>query len=84
MKIEDFNLVTVKGKQYYIYNYVGKLKNIENISIVLSYPKDAFQNNGSLRIFISLDKSLNQLENLTLYTDRWAIESFFRDCKTYL
>lgn len=84
LKIEDFNLVTVKGKQYYIYNYVGNLKDRENISIILSYPKNSFKNNGALRIFISLDKSLTPLETLTQYTDRWAIEPFFRDCKTYL
>jgi Transposase DDE domain. len=37
-----------------------------------------------LKTFISLEKSLAQLDILTQYTDRWAIEPFFRDCKTYL
>ena len=37
LNIEDFDLVTVKGKQYYIYNYVGNLKDRKNVSIVLSY-----------------------------------------------
>ena len=84
LNIEDFDLVTVKEKQYYIYNYLGKLKDRKNISIILSYPKDSFQKDKALKAFISLDKTLNPLDTLTQYTDRWAIEPFFRDCKTYL
>lgn len=84
LNIEDFDLVTVKDQEYYIYNYQGKLKDIKNVSIVLSYPKDAFQNEGALKTFISLDMEISPLELLTQYTDRWAIEPFFRDCKTYL
>ena len=84
LNIDNFSLVTVKNKQYYIYNYVGDLKDIKNISIVFSYPKDSFQEEGSLKTFISLDTSLEALDILTQYTDHWAIEPFFRDCKTYL
>ena len=84
LSIEDFDLVTVKDTQYYVYNYVGNLKDRNNVSIILSYPKDAFQKDKALKAFISLDTTLNQLEILTQYTDRWAIEQFFRDCKTYL
>lgn len=84
LNIEDFDLVTVKGNQYYIYNYVGNLKDRKNISIVLSYPINAFQKDKALKTFISLDKSLTPLDILTQYTDRWAIEPFFRYCKTYL
>ena len=84
LNIEDFDLVTVKDNQYYIYNYVGYLKDRKNVSITLSYPKDVFQKDGCLKAFISLDTSLSPLDILTQYTDRWAIEPFFRDCKTYL
>lgn len=82
--VEDFNLVTVKNQQYYIYNYVGNLKDMKNISITLSYPKESLKEDGSLKAFISLDTDLKPLDILTQYTDRWAIELFFRDCKTYL
>ncbi|SUY45148.1 transposase, IS4 [Clostridium putrefaciens] len=66
LNIEDFDLVTVKDQQYYIYNYVGDLKGRKNVSITLSYPKDAFQKDGYLKAFISLDTSLSPLEILTL------------------
>lgn len=84
LNIDNFDLVTVKGKQYYIYNYVGNLKDRKNVSIVLSYPKDSFQKEGALKTFISLDISLKPLDILTQYTNRWAIEPFFRDCKSCL
>jgi hypothetical protein len=84
LKMEDFDLVTVKDQEYYIYNYVGDLKDRKNVSIVLSYPKESFQKEGALKTFISLNTSLNPLNILTQYTDRWAIEPFFRDCKSYL
>ena len=56
----------------------------KNVSIILSYPKDSFHDKGTLKAFISLDKSLTSLEILNQYSDRWAIEPFFRDCKSYL
>lgn len=84
LNIDDFDLVTVKDKEYYIHNYVGDLKDRKNISIILSYPKESFQKDGSLKTFISLANSLKPLDILTQYTDRWAIEPFFRDCKSHL
>lgn len=84
LDISDFNLVTVKKKEYYIYTYYGNLKDRKNVSIVISYPKDSFQEKGCLKTFISLDESLKPLEILTQYSDRWAIEPFFRDCKSCL
>ncbi|MGL4875043.1 MAG: transposase [Clostridium sp.] len=66
------------------YSYIGDLKDRKNVSIILSYPKDAFQKDKSLKTFISLDTSLAPLDILFQYADRWAIEPFFRDCKTYL
>lgn len=84
MNIEYFDLITVKGKQYYIYNYVVNLKDRKNISIILSYTRDSFQKDKVLKAFISLNESLTPLEILTQYIDHWAIELLFRDCKTYL
>jgi hypothetical protein len=81
---ESFDLVTVGDKEYYVYNYVGKLKDIKNISIQLSYPKGSFQKSGSLKAFISLDPLLSTVEILNKCQNRWVIEVFFRDCKKYL
>lgn len=84
LNIGDFDLVTVKDNDYYIYSYVGNLKDRKNVTIILSYSKESFHKDGALKTFISLDNSLTPLDILTQYTDRWAIEPFFRDCKTYI
>lgn len=57
---------------------------MKDVSITLSYPKESFKGDGSLKTFISLDTDLNPIDILTKYTDRWAIEPFFRDSKAYL
>lgn len=51
----DISLVTVGGKQFYVYRYEGRLNDIENAAILITYPKDAFQIPGALRAFISTD-----------------------------
>ncbi|CAG7838695.1 IS701 family transposase ISDha16 [Clostridium haemolyticum] len=81
---DSFDLVKVKGRHYYIYNYTGHLNDMKNVSIILSYPKESFQKEGSLKAFISTDLVLKPLDIIFKYTDRWAIEPFFRDCKNYL
>ena len=49
-----------------------------------SFPVDTMDNPNTLRAFISTDVSLSSEEILNVYVNRWAIEVFFRDCKTKL
>ena len=80
----DFNLVTVKNKNYYVYRYEGKLNGIENAVVLLSYPEKAFGNSKALRAFLSADVSLSTDEILSYYVCRWSSEVFFRQCKDKL
>lgn len=80
----DFNLVTVKNKNYYVYRYEGKLNGIENAVVLLSYPEKAFGNLKALRAFLSTNVSLSTDEILSCYVCRWSIEVFFRQCKDKL
>ena len=80
----DFNLVTVKSKNYYVYRYEGKLNGIENAVVLLSYPEKAFGKPKALRAFLSTDVSLSTGEILSCYVCRWPIEVFFRQCKDKL
>lgn len=80
----DFNLVTVKNKNYYVYRYEGKLNGIENAVVLLSYPEKAFGNLKALRAFLSTNVSLSTDEILSCYGCRWSIEVFFRQCKDKL
>lgn len=72
----DFNLVTVKNKNYYVYRYEGKLNGIENAVVLLSYPEKAFGTPKALRAFLSTDVSLSTDEILSCYVCRWSIEVF--------
>ena len=49
----EFDLVTVKKRNYYVYRYEGNLNGIENAVVLLSYPEKAFGNPKALRAFIS-------------------------------
>ena len=80
----DFDLVTVKNKNYYVYRYEGKLNGIENAVVLLSYPENAFGKPKALRAFISTDVSLSTNEILSYYVCRWSVEVFFRQCKDKL
>lgn len=84
LDINSFDLVTINKKEYYIYNYIDDLKDIKNVLIVLSYPKETFHDNNSLKAFISLNSKLKAVDILLQYTERWDIEPFFRDCKSNL
>ena len=69
----DFNLVTVKNQNYYVYRYEGKLNGVENAVVLLNYPEKAFGNPKALRAFLSTDVSLSTDEILFYYICRWSI-----------
>ena len=78
------SLVTVGGREFYVYRYEGKLNGISNAAVIFSYPKGAFGNRKALRIFISTNVGLSTQEILDTYTKRWPIELFFRQSKSKL
>ena len=77
----DVSLVTVGGRESYVYRYEGKLNDIPNAAVILSYPKEAFGNPRALRVFISTNAELSTQEILDTYSRRWPIELFFRQSK---
>ena len=77
----DIRLVTVGSRQYHVYRYEGNLNGTENAVVLITYPKGQFHNPKALRAFICTDCSLTTDEILAVYTNRWPIELFFRQCK---
>ena len=77
----DVSLVTVGNRKFYVYRYEGKLNDIPNAAVILSYPKEAFGNPRALRVFLSTNVDLSTQEILDTYTQRWPIELFFRQSK---
>ena len=62
----------------------GKLNDVENAVILITYPQNAFQSPNALRAFISTDVSLSTEEILMHYVERWQIELFFVKAKINL
>ena len=81
---KNFDLVTVKGRNYYVYRYEGNLNGIENAIVLFSYPEKVFGKPKALRAFLCMDVSLSTNEILDNYVCRWPIEVFFRQCKDKL
>lgn len=77
-------LVTVRGCQYYVYRYEGKLNGLDNAVVLITYPKNAFLKPQALRAFLCTDVSLSTDEIMELYTCRWKIEVCFRQFKSQL
>ncbi len=69
----NVNLVTVGKRQYYVFRYEGKLNDLEDAVVLISYPKNAFGLPHALRAFICTDCSLSTQEILNLYLHRWPI-----------
>jgi adenosine/AMP kinase len=80
----DVSLVKAGNHEYYQYTYQGKLNDLKEAKIVLSWPKDALFNENALKAFICLDTSISTEDILNHYVHRWPIEIFFRESKRYL
>lgn len=81
---EDVDLVKVGNSEYYFYFYKGKLNDLKEALIVLSWSKEALFKDGCLRAFIGPDSNMFLLELLNHYKHRWPIEIFFRESKKKL
>lgn len=84
LKKSSFGLVTVKGKKYYTYRYCGKINGFKEVVIIITYPKGNFGDPSALKAFICSDTSKLESKILHIYTLRWPIETFIRDCKRHL
>ena len=76
----DFDIVTVKGKEYYIYTYLGKINDYKGVvKVVISYPKGALLVPKAMKSFISTDIKMSGRQLLMHYSNRWPIEVYFRE-----
>ena len=71
---DQFHLVTVKGREYYVHRYQGHLNKIDQAVVLLTYPKEAFGVCTALKVFLCSDLSLSDEEVLEHYSHRWKIE----------
>lgn len=79
---DQFHLVTVKGREYYVHRYQGHLNKIDQAVVLLTYPKEAFGVCTALKVFLCSDLSLSDVEVLEHYSHRWKIEIMFKQQKS--
>ncbi len=84
LKQHELDLVTVGGKTYYTYTYLGKINGFKKVKMIMSWSKNALWNKHALKCFISLDIELSTQQILKHYLRRWPIETFFRETKQQL
>jgi len=81
LKQHELDLVTVNGKTYYTYTYLGKIKGSKKAKIVISWPQNALWNPKAMKCFISLDIEMSTKQLLNHYVKRWPIEIFLEKLK---
>ena len=85
LPISDLNetsLVTASNNKYYVYRYEGKLNDIENAVVLISWTKKDLSDKPSF--IISTDISLDSKTIISYYEKRWDIEVSYRYHKTAL
>lgn len=75
-------LVTAINNKYYVYRYEGKLNDIENAIVLISWKKKDMSDKPCF--IISTDISLNSKTIINYYQKRWDIEVSYRYHKTSL
>jgi hypothetical protein len=84
LKLSDFDKVTVAGRRYYMYTYLGKINGMGKVKIAITFPVNAPFRPHTMKAFISTDFEMSGKQLLHHYTNRWPIEVFFRDANRYL
>jgi len=84
LKKSDFDFVTVGGRNYHIYTYLGKINGQSKVKIVITWPEGSFGNPKTMKSFISTDIEMNPKQLLLHYMKRWPIEVFFREANRSL
>ncbi|AWZ48633.1 hypothetical protein C3495_07315 [Clostridiaceae bacterium 14S0207] len=77
------DVVTVKGKQYEVYKYEGKVSNVENSLVLICYEVDGYKFKPPIYL-LSTDIELNSETIIEYYLNRWTIETNYNYLKTHL
>lgn len=78
---QDTDLVMVVQEQYRVYRYEGTLNDIESGFAVLCWPANQPLEAKQMRCFLSTDIELSTQMILDYYSERWAIETYFKQVK---
>ncbi len=77
----DTDLVTVGTESYRVYRYEGALNDIEDAVVLMCWKASQSLKRENMRCFISTDTELSNEEILSHYSQRWSIETYFKQMK---
>jgi hypothetical protein len=80
----DTNFVTVGTESYRVYRYEGAINDIEHAVVLMCWKAESPLEPVYMRCFLSTDTELSNEEILSHYSQRWSIETYFKQMKTYL
>lgn len=77
------DVVTVKGKEYRVYKYEGKISKVENSLVLICYEADG-ESFKSPVYLMSTDIDLDVQTIIEYYQNRWCIETNYKYLKSHL
>ncbi|MCY6356207.1 IS701 family transposase [Clostridium sp. ZS2-4] len=77
------DVVTVKGKEYRVYKYEGKVSKVENALVLICYEVDGESFKKPVYL-MSTDIELNAQTIIKYYLNRWSIETNYKYFKSHL
>lgn len=77
----DTDSVTVGKETYRVYRYEGALNDIESAVVLLCWHESDPMGPKQLRCFVSTDTELTNQQILSHYSQRWSIETYFKQVK---
>ncbi|WP_102400995.1 IS701 family transposase [Haloimpatiens massiliensis] len=77
------DVVTVKGKEYRVYKYEGKVSKVENALVLICYEANG-ESFKSPVYFMSTDIELDVQTIIEYYQNRWCIETNYKYLKNHL
>lgn len=81
IETNDTGSVTVGSETYRVYRYEGALNDIENAVVLLCWNKKDPMKPKHMRCFLSTDTELTTETILSYYSQRWCIETYFKQVK---
>ena len=76
IRTNETSLVTASNNKYYVYRYEGKVNDIENVVVLISWTKNDLSDNPAF--IISREVSLDNKTIISYYEKRWDIEVSYR------
>ncbi|MCP1187866.1 IS701 family transposase [Priestia flexa] len=78
---EETDLVTIGHESYRVYRYEGALNDLDMGVVLMCWKEEHPMEPKHMRCFLSTDTELTTEQILSYYSQRWSIETYFKQVK---